>query len=232
MRVSKRRVVFLVAVLAGFICLNEQLCHAQLIGNRTVGAPIASPGARQQPGTGPSNVGQGTAAPGASSIGNGNGPTVNGRFVRGNRQRSDFVGSNRTDQQGFVGATQAIGVGRVQSATDTLRIPKARTANRPVPLQPTSGMYYPKLDFEEILAIDTMDRPNEDTAGESFLEEIQTRMKRIADAEIGLEMNGRTAILRGKVDSQRTADLLSRVLQFEPGIDDVRNEMVIIKKRP
>lgn len=231
MRVSARSGIFVCSFVFGFVSLQQPVCQAQLIGNRSVGSPIGSPSARQQPGTrATGNVGTGGTRSGAQSTGSGFSPTVSGRFVRGNRSRNDFVGSNRTDQQGFVGATQAIGVGRVQSAMDSLRIPKDRTGNRPVPLQPTSGMYYPRLEFDDSFSIATAEQAKDNDGNEPSLQTIQNRMTRIAGAEIGLEMVGRLAIVRGQVDSQRRADLLVSLLKLEPGVDEVRNEMVIVNK--
>jgi hypothetical protein len=234
MRVSTKSGVFVCSLVIGFISWQQQVCQAQLIGNRTnaMGGPISSPFGRQQPGTrATSNFGTGLSNNGVTAANNGFNSTVSGRFVRGSRSRNDFVGSNRTDQQGFVGATQAIGVGRVQSAVDTLRIPKDRTGNRPVPLQPASGMYYPRLEFDESFSIDTVEQSKDNDGNEPPLQIIQNRMTRIAGTEIGLEMVGRLAIVRGQVDSQRQADLLVSLLKLEPGVDEVRNEMAIVGKR-
>lgn len=234
MRVFGTRGVFVCSLVFGFISSQQQVGQAQLIGNRTsaMGGPISSPLGRQQPGTrATSNFGTGLSNNGVTAANNGFNSTVSGRFVRGSRSRNDFVGSNRTDQQGFVGATQAIGVGRVQSAVDTLRIPKDRTGNRPVPLQPASGMYYPRLEFDEGFSLNSPERAEGNEEQELSLQAIQNRMTRIAGTEIGLEMVGRLAILRGQVDSQRQADLLVSLLRFEPGVDEIRNELAIVNKR-
>jgi len=234
MRVSGKSGVFVFSLVFGFISWQQKICQAQLIGNRTsaMGGPISSPLGRQQPGTrATSNFGTGLSNNGVTAANNGFNSTVSGRFVRGSRLRNDFVGSNRTDQQGFVGATQAIGVGRVQSAVDTLRIPKDRTGNRPVPLQPASGMYYPRLEFDEGFSLNSPERAKGNEEQELSLQAIQNRITRIAGTEIGLEMVGRLAILRGQVDSQRQADLLESLLRFEPGVDEIRNELAIVNKR-
>ncbi len=235
MNAFQKNRLFVYSFVFAFLLIQYEACYAQLIGNRTVGAPIGTPSARQQPGVGVSNIGGGSAVPGAQGGGIALSPAVNGRFVRGNRSRNDFVGSNRTDQQGFVGATQAIGVGRVQSAAETLRIARDRTGNRPVPLQPASGMYYPRLEFDEnffndTFSVDTAERTKDDES-EPPLQTIQNRMTRIAGNEISLEMVGRLAIVRGQVDSKRQADLLVSLLRFEPGIDEVRSEVIVAKKR-
>jgi hypothetical protein len=234
MRVLGTRGVFVCSLVFGFISWQQQVCQAQLIGNRTnaLGGPISSPLGRQQPAArATSNFGTGLSNNGVTAANNGFNSTVSGRFVRGSRSRNDFVGSNRTDQQGFVGATQAIGVGRVQSAVDTLRIPKDRTGNRPVPLQPASGMYYPRLEFDEGFSVNSPERVEGNEEKELSLQAIQNRMTRIAGTEIGLEMVGRLAIVRGQVDSQRQADLLVSLLRLEPGVDEIRSELAIVDKR-
>jgi hypothetical protein len=234
MRVFGTRGVFVCSLVLGFISWQLQVCQAQLIGNRsnTLGGPISSPSGRQQPGTrATSSFGTGLSNNGVTAANNGFNSTVSGRFVRGSRSRNDFVGSNRTDQQGFVGATQAIGVGRVPSSVDTLRIPKDRTGNRPVPLQPASGMYYPRLEFDESFSLSPSEQAEGPDVKELPLQAIQNRMTRIAGTEIGLEMVGRLAIVRGQVDSQRQADLLLSLLRFEPGVDEIRSELAIVNKR-
>ncbi len=234
MRVSGKSGVFVFSLVFGFISWQQQVCQAQLIGNRTsaMGGPISSLSGRQQPGArATSNFGTGLPSNGVTATDSGINSTVSGRFVRGSRARNDFVGSNRTDQQGFVGATQAIGVGRVQSAVDTLRIPKDRTGNRPVPLQPASGMYYPRLEFDEGFSVNSPEQVEANSGQELPLQAIQNRITRLAGTNIGLEMVGRLAIVRGQVDSQRQADLLVSLLRFEPGVDEIRNELTIVNKR-
>ncbi len=49
---------------------------------------------------------------------------------------------------------------------------------------------------------------------------------RVRQDGLRVEMEGRTAVLRGEVTAQEDGDLLARLLALEPGIDDVRNELV------
>lgn len=191
----------------------------QLIGNRTVGT---APGFNQ-PRNPSGNLG------GNPGSGNNLSPPINGRFVRGNRSRNDFVGSNRTDQTGFVGSTQAIGVGRVQSAVEGLRATSQRSVNRPLPAQPSTGLYYPKLeiDFTEKIA----SHKDEQTARvETVFLEAQERVSNVSGAKVSVVRVGELAIVRGQVRDKRTADLIVMLLGFEPGIDQVRNEMQILGK--
>lgn len=187
----------------------------QLIGNRTVGT---APGFNQ---------------PRSSGVNPGSGsnlsPPINGRFVRGNRSRNDFVGSNRTDQAGFIGATQAIGVGRVQSAVEGLRANPQRSVNRPLPTQPTTGLYYPKLvlDFTEKVASNNEEQR---ARAETVFLEAQERVTGISGAKVSVVLVGELVIVRGEVRDKRTADLIVTLLGFEPGVGEVRSEMQIVGK--
>ncbi|MFN7874447.1 MAG: hypothetical protein ACK5PB_03970 [Pirellula sp.] len=186
----------------------------QLIGNRTVGT---APGFNQPrtPGGNPGSA-------------NNLSPPINGRFVRGNRSRNDFVGSNRTEQTGFVGSTQAIGVGRVQSAVEGLRATSQRSVNRPLPAQPSTGLYYPKLeiDFKEKVA---SQKDEQSARVETVFLEAQGRVSNVSGAKVSVVRVGELAIVRGEVPDERTADLIVMLLGFEPGLDQVRNEMQILE---
>ncbi|MCA9132636.1 MAG: BON domain-containing protein [Planctomycetales bacterium] len=47
---------------------------------------------------------------------------------------------------------------------------------------------------------------------------------------VQLEMEGRTAIIRGQVASEADVQLAERLLSLEPGIDSVRNELVVLNE--
>ncbi len=197
-----------------FGCLATPV-HAQLFGNRSVGKPINSP---------LNQGGRLGATGGGTSVGTAAGMLDGSeRFVRGNRARSEFVGSDRRSQTGFVGSTQAIGVGRVPPATQGLRIERsaAPELNRPLPPQRGRGLYYPRLEigFPEP---DTLVAPTEIAANQRMLD----RVYGVAGDSVKLTISGRTAILRGTVESERAAELAAQLLSFEPAIDHVQNELV------
>jgi len=197
--------------------LEPGVARGQLIGNRTVGV---APGFNQP------------RAAGANQGGSNNlSPTISGRFVRGNRARNDFVGSNRTDQQGFVGSTQAIGVGRVASAVEGLRIQNQRGVNRPLPMQPATGLYYPRLAIDFPTERETNESAETTGRAETVFEEAQNRVSKVTGANVNVVRVGGLAIARGEVKDERTADLIVTLLGFEPGVDQVRNEMQISGSR-
>lgn len=214
------------------VSVQPEIAVAQLIGNRAVGAPLSSPTQQRAPGvsTAPAQGGVQANASGIGQASNaigslGNRMRIdNTRFVRGNRSRQDFVGSNRADLSGFVGVGQALGVGRVPSATENLRIETSKAKiNRPRPLQPAKGMYYPRLeiDFEKKSPQEASLR--EGPAGK----EASDRVAQFSSGNAKVTMSGSTAILRGTVNSVRASELLVQLLSFEPGIDRVKNELVV-----
>jgi hypothetical protein len=233
----------------GAVGISCPLKHsqAQLIGNRTVGAASGgiqqttpggllgnSPSSFRTPtgaGTGFPPTG-GTGAPQQNPSANQNpGGTNNpgglarreSRFIRGNRQRGDFVGANRTDLRGFVGATQAVGVGNGSIATNNIQIETGSPRiNRPLPPLSKSGMYYPKLDLNSIAQgeVEVLVSPTQ-------VIEIQERIRQRSNPGVSVVFEGGYAVLRGEVSSNREAELIETMLGFEPGVDRVRNELVV-----
>ena len=226
------------------ICLQSESSQAQLIGNRTVGA---TPGSIQRstaggrmganpssvrnrvagtpgfanppnPGGNPGNTG-GSTGPGSDNPGGL--ARQDSRFIRGNRQRGDFVGSNRSDLTGFVGSTQAVGVGNVPSATSTLRIETASARpNRPLGPLGKKGMYYPKLDLESL----DQGEPEVLVPSNQF-GEIQERLRQQGNPGIQVGLESGVAVLRGEGATERDSELIEAMLGFEPGVDRIRNEL-------
>jgi len=232
------------AVLAAGIT-QSPLANAQLIGNRKVGS---APGGIQQStpggrlGSSPSSfrtpTGGGTGFPqqnpsqnnaGASNAGANNPGGLarqDSRFVRGNRQRDDFVGSNRTELRGFVGAAQAVGVGNVPIATNNVRIETGNLrSNKPLPPLGKAGMYYPKLDLNSIVEEDA-----EVIANPRQFERFKERVRERIDSDIDITLESGIAVVRGEVGSKRESELLEAMIGFEPGVNRVRNELTIRSK--
>ncbi|MFM8572070.1 MAG: BON domain-containing protein [Pirellula sp.] len=219
--------------------------QAQLIGNRTVGSAPggiqqASPAARL--GNSPSTIrSRGSAPPlifgqqnqnggqaGGNVTGGANNPgglaRPDSRFLRGNRQAGDFVGSNRADLKGFVGATQATpGTGATPVAANNIRIETgSQRVNRPLGPLGKNGMYYPKLDLNSIV-----EDEGELIANPNLSDRIEERVRERTKADVDVSFEGGVAVLRGEVRSKRESDLIETMLGFEPGVDRVRNELVV-----
>ncbi len=207
-----------------FVAIAPQFAEGQLIGNQTIGSSALSLSQqRAAAAAAPSSSigGVGGASNAIGSIGN-RLQVNNTRFVRGNRNRQDFVGSNRSDQTGFVGSGQALGVGRVSTAAETLRLETTKTKiNRPLPQQPAKGMYYPRLEVDVGGEQSPEDAIQEVAAGRV----LSDRVAQFSDSTARVTLAGRTAILRGRVSSNRAAELLVQILSFEPGIDRVINKL-------
>ncbi|HUP77383.1 MAG TPA: hypothetical protein VM260_02400, partial [Pirellula sp.] len=116
------------------------------------------------------------------------------------------------------------GVGRVPSATENLRIETSKAKiNRPLPPQPAKGMYYPRLEIDFVNASSQEESLKEGPAGK----EANLRVAQFSAGSAKVTMLGSTAILRGTINSVRSSELLEQLLSFEPGIDRVKNELVV-----
>lgn len=216
---------FLGAVAVVLFLNHDSVSYGQLIGNRTVGN---APGNIQQ--TSPSgrigagsftgvSANSGPMGAGGLNLGTAQGGIqASGRFVRGNRQRGDFVGSNRTELSGFVGAGQALGVGRVASAVENLKVEtRAARINRPLPAQPKKGMYYPRLEMsfssptlpERIPAIPVH-------------QELQSHIAKVAGVQPSITVEGRVATLDASTVPAESLELVKTLLSFEPGVDRIQ----------
>lgn len=218
------------------IAFFSSSAHAQLFGNQTIGSSpsqLRSPfGNTNQGARGTTSLGAPTGQLGQAGQPGQPGGTGAGllggneRFVRGNRSRQDFVGTGRNDLTGFVGSGQAIGVGRVPAASDSFRLEATSAAkvNKPLPKQPTKGMYYPRL----VLDVDSKaaDLSSQSTAFAAS-PELQRRAKNVGGENVQVVLAGNTAIVKGSVDSKRTAELVVNVLSFEPGIDRIDNNLTV-----
>lgn len=224
LRKMSGRLALVAAIAVVALSNGYSVAHAQLIGNRTVGN---APGNIQQ--TPPSgrlgagsftNMGANSGPMGAGGLNLGTtqgGIQTNGRFVRGNRARGDFVGSNRTELKGFVGSGQALGVGRVTSAVENIKVEsRAARINRPMPSQPKKGMYYPRLELD----LSSGDTPELIPATPASLE-LSQRVSKVAGIETKIQIRGRTAIIDTSSIPPESLDLVKTLLSFEPGIDRV-----------
>jgi hypothetical protein len=219
-----RKIVFPCSLAILLLLGSHSVSHAQLIGNRTVGN---APGNIQQ--TPPSgrlgagsftNMGANSGPMGAGGLNLGTtqgGIQTNGRFVRGNRARGDFVGTNRTELSGFVGAGQALGVGRVPSSVENLKVEtRAARINRPLPAQPKKGLYYPRLEVD----LSSRSTPEPIPATPAGLE-LQRRVLKFAGVDTSIQLLGRTAIIDASLLPVDSIELVKTLLSFEPGIDRI-----------
>jgi hypothetical protein len=216
-----------------FACFPCSL-QAQMFGQRSLGGTL-----RPQP-----RPGQAAAAAAETATGEIEGSE---RFLRGNRSRRDFVGSDRREQAGFVGSQQALGAGRVVAATESLQAEADPTArvNPPLPALPPKAMYYPrlKLDANSFASLGTAIRQARLEAMNSSIDSMkgvialppadkyritpEKRVTSLSNGSVQLTRSGDQAILTGTVSSVEEAERLAILMSFEPGIYEVVNQLTV-----
>lgn len=222
-------------LLLGCVCLDASVAEAQMFGQRSVGGTL-----RRQ-----ASPGQKAAAATEAATGQIEGSE---RFLRENRARGSFVGSDRKEQAGFVGSQQALGSGRVQAATESLKAEADPTAriNPPLPPLGPKAMYHPRLVIEpNSLVLRSMETrgPSGRSAAQAQidLEEgvialappdkyrvtAEQRLERLTGGKVQLQRQGDVAILIGEVDSLDEFEKIKILLSFEPGIYRFDNRVTL-----
>jgi hypothetical protein len=216
------------AAILATLLLSASPAEAQLFGERPLGDTLSrrpSPGsASQLEAAAAASQGEGmgglTGSVGAS-VGELTGIE---RFLRGNRSRSDFVGSDLLDRPGFIGSVQGNTRGIIRSAITNLRPLVNEQINRmpPEPLTRQARPYAPRYQVN-------FDYPLPATADvEASLSRQMLRipgMERLGPIEVSVA--GQTAILRGAVASEHQRDVAEQLVLLEPGIREVQNELYI-----
>lgn len=212
MRYRRAAMVGVIACLMGMF-FAETDAEAQMFGSRSMGRPFQSRRAAPQLPT--------DAAEAAGTL------QGNERFLRENRSRNAFVGSDRNSLQGFVGSSQAIGVGRVQAATETLTPPPDRSdrINRQLPKLPATGMYYPRLVLDESLIANSEVNAGAANGVLSTDSILADRLSRLAGGPIRVNREGDAVILEGVVSDQAMVKKLAIIASFEPKVGSIVNRL-------
>ena len=235
----RRYVALLLFAVVGLAACSSP-AHAQLFGERTVGGPSLSrrpsPGqtgssSRQFP-TGASRTSRTTMASGAER------PTFesvgemvdeNARFVRGNREAADFVGSGLEDVQNFVGMQQTDIEADIRSAVDELIIeetPDVNLLTQPV-IPPRMLLNSPRLQ----VGFDFTPRPA-DIVSSQLTRRVGSKLSSNGSNRIEVWVEDGVAILRGEVVSERDRKLAGILVGFEPGVARVQNEIQLATATP
>ncbi len=143
-------------------------------------------------------------------------------FLRGSRRPGQFVGADRSDVQRFVGATRATTSTYVRSAAESFRLERQRTNLRQFYQPWQSRMYEPRL---QVAFSFTAPPPTDRIATLSHRLTAAVSADPANPIEVVLE--GETAILRGVVVSDRARSLAERLALLEPGVAEVKNELVV-----
>lgn len=221
------------------VTLLPTSAKAQLFGKRTVGGSF-------QPRVGPGASRTDTAVEDTGNI------QGSERFLRENRSGRDFVGSDRREQQGFVGSQQALGTGRVRAATEGLETADDPTARINPPLSPlrARAMYYPRLvidtqTFSSLKEpVENLPSPNTTTKrsqsysviGDSSINTnsitksdyritAERRLAKWSNGSAKMTREGERVVLTGLVTSKAQAEQIEILLSLEPGIYSIDNRL-------
>jgi len=195
---------------------DVQNATAQLFGQRNLGESLSR---RPQPGS--------AGGEGAGEL------TGNERFVRGNRNARDFVGTDVADTPRFVGVQRGRSSGTIRSAIRSLRPPRTPNVNQPQPrATPKTIPYAPRLElgFEA-----PSPSPGVLVGGisERLAEALSLRRSVGPVSFPRVRLQGRTAILEGEVASEHERLLAEQLTMLEAGVSAVRNELTIaVAKEP
>jgi hypothetical protein len=198
--------------------------HGQLFGERNLGA-----GLNRNPGPSPAGVG----AAGAGAAGGMEFRSVSPeRFMRGQRRADSFVGGAQLEPGSeFVGRELPTTPGAIRSAIDGSLpgqgVRRSARVNRPLTPTPRNMVRPPRFSF-----IPDSPTPPEPVMPEG--EEFVTRDERLTDLLVrrvsptaSVRIENRRAILQGTVDTPENRRLAEIMLRFEPGVDEVENQLEI-----
>jgi len=169
--------------------------------------------------------GQGDAEPLGTILGN-------ERFLRGNRDARDFVGTDSGETRRFVGVQQALqadAAERPETPPPEIQIEPASDPNRVQLLVEPSGLgiYRPRLSID----FEFPTRPAQ-AVSLQLAHRLQTSLQARWSTPIEVSVEGETATLRGTVASERDRTLARLLVLFEPGISKVENELTVAAGLP
>lgn len=223
---SRSMAAFAIAFTASGI-MSTFPAQAQIFGERPLGGTLSR---RPQPGSASQLEAAAAASQGesmglAGSVGASVGELTGvERFLRSNRTRSDFVGSDLLDRPGFIGSVQGNARGVIRSAITNLRPLVNEQINRmpPEPITRQARPYAPRyvVGFDYPLPTN---EAMEATLGRQLLR--VPGMERLGPIEVSVV--GQTATLRGEVASQHQSDVAEQLVLLEPGIREVQNELIV-----
>lgn len=146
-------------------------------------------------------------------------------FIQRSHERGSFVGADSSDALGFVGMSQAMGQGQIKSSITSLRaLRMAASIYSALPAKSKTAMYDPRIT----VAPEDLPRiwqPGVADARVATRLEASPSLQRFG--QIGVSMQGTTATLRGVVASERDRAMAEQMAKFEPGVDEVKNELKV-----
>jgi hypothetical protein len=187
------------------VFLADGPVQAQMFGPRSLGEPLA----RQK---------------GYSQFKTAGTLQWNERFIRSNRDITDFVGPDTRELRGFVGNIQGRSRGQVATMIQGLRrrVDRSTAINQPLDPSPSTGIYPP-----EVVLGFTPTATNRLQVAEVLTERLRSAPQIPASSRFAVSVVGRTATLRGEVPSAHDRDLAAALLSFEPGISEIDNQLSV-----
>jgi hypothetical protein len=200
---NRRHTIYLAAL--AVLMLAAGPLEAQMFGERSLGQPL-------------------TRQKGYSQFKTAGTLQWNERFIRSNRDITDFVGPDTREMRGFVGNIQGRSRGRVPTMIEGLRerVDRSDTINRPVDPAPATGMYPAEIVLG--FAPPTTDPPQVEL---QLTERLISSPKIPPSSRFEVWVEGRRATLQGEVPSARIRDLAAALLSFEPGISEIDNQLTV-----
>lgn len=192
------------ACLSGVVFVQTWLALpvvGQMFGNRRTGEPLSS------------HVGGGPMSGGTLQ--------GNERFLRGNRNPSDFIGMGSADAGGFVGQVNAANPANaniVLLQPSPPRPNRSPQVNRPIRTRRPNTLHEPVL----IPGFESDPESTAQRAGQATTR-LQSLFSDRFENRIEVSVEGRTATLRGVASGEEDSRLAEWIVRMEPGISEVRN---------
>ena len=108
------------------------------------------------------------------------------------------------------------------TAIEPVAAQPGRFGNPPLPPLSKKAMYYPRLD---IGSLDITNRTEQWPAEVSA--RLSERLAGLSDGAVTVQVDGRRATLEGTVRTRAEADRLKHLAEFEPGVDEVIDQLRI-----
>jgi len=155
-------------------------------------------------------------------------------YVRGNRRKTDFVGTDSQEANDFVGSPSGESKGQVKSGKTKRQTTSKRDVGRqPSRPQPTKPMFRPQLSVDFDFRPLPLQQVGTDLGAQleaSLIRHSESAVPVGRNGSIDVSLKGQTATLRGEVSSERERTLAELLSLLEPGVSKVENKLVVKRR--